>query len=49
MDVPINLINDIINYLARQPYKDVAGLIGAVVKLQVQEQTETNQRELPLV
>jgi|APSaa5957512535_1039671.scaffolds.fasta_scaffold191943_2 hypothetical protein len=48
MDVPLNLMNDMINYLARQPYKDVAGLIGAVVKLQAQEQSETDQKELPL-
>ena len=34
MEVPISTMNDIINYLARQPYKDVAGLIGAVMKLQ---------------
>ena len=46
MEVPINLMNDIINYLARQPYRDVAGLIGAVMKLQEQE---TNQKELPLI
>ena len=46
MEVPINIMNDIINYLARQPYKEVAGLIGAVVKLQEQD---TKQKELPLI
>ena len=45
MEIPINLVNDIINYLARQPYKDVAGLIGAVMKLQTDN---TEQKELPL-
>jgi len=48
MEVPISTMNDMINYLARQPYKDVAGLIGAVMKLQAQEQSETDQKELPL-
>jgi|TARA_R110000824_G_scaffold36397_1_gene113194 hypothetical protein len=48
MEVPINLMNDIINYLARQPYKDVTGLIGEIIKLQSREQ-ETNQKELPLI
>ena len=49
MELPINLVNDIINYLARQPYKDVVGLIGAIIKLQQQAQPETEQKELPLV
>ena len=49
MELPINLVNDIINYLARQPYKDVAGLIGAIMRLQQQEQPETEEKELPLV
>mgnify|MGYP003143657744 FL=1 len=49
MEIPINLVNDIINYLARQPYKDVAGLIGSVMRLQQQEQSETEEKELPLV
>ena len=48
MEVPISTMNDMINYLARQPYKDVAGLIGSVMKLQAQEQSETDQKELPL-
>jgi|TARA_R110001599_G_scaffold288522_2_gene491378 hypothetical protein len=45
MEIPVNIMNDLINYLARQPYKDVVGLIGAIVKLQA---LETNQKELPL-
>jgi len=46
MEVPISTMNNIVNYLARQPYKDVAGLIGAV--LEIQKQPEPDQKELPL-
>ena len=45
MEIPVNIMNNLINYLARQPYKDVVGLIEAIVKLQA---LETNQKELPL-
>ena len=45
MELPINLVNDIINYLARQPYKDVARLIGAIMQLLTDN---TEQKELPL-
>ena len=48
MEIPINLVNEIINYLARQPYKDVANIIGAVIQLQTKEQVSTEQKELPL-
>jgi len=47
MEVPISTMNDIVNYLARQPYKDVVGLIGAMMKLST-EQPEADQKELPL-
>jgi len=48
MEVPINVVNDIINYLVRQPYKDVSNLIGVIMHLQPQEQPNTEQKELPL-
>ena len=52
MEIPTSLVNEIINYLARQPYKDVANIIGAVIQLQAGEQgdtEQTKQKELPLV
>ena len=54
MEIPINLVNEIINYLARQPYKEVANIIGAVaacqpLRPQAKEQSSTEQQELPLV
>jgi len=48
MEIPINVVNDIINYLARQPYKEVANLIGVIMQLRPQEQPKTEQKELPL-
>ena len=52
MEVPINTVNEILNYLAQQPYKDVANIIGAVIQLQAREQSsteQTEQKELPLI
>jgi len=46
MELPNNLINEILNYLARQPYKEVAPLINGV--LQAQAQAQDTQEELPL-
>ena len=51
MEIPITLVNEILNYLAQQPYKDVANMIGAVIRLQAKEQAsteQTEQKELPL-
>ncbi len=44
MDIPNNILNEILNYLARQPYKEVAHLITGVM----QEQQKSTQEELPL-
>ncbi len=44
MEIPNNTLTDILNYLARQPYKDVAHLITAILQLQ----QKTAQEELPL-
>jgi|TARA_R100001530_G_scaffold2069_1_gene3503 hypothetical protein len=44
MELPNNLINEILNYLAKQPYKEVAGMINAIV----QRQANSKQEELPL-
>jgi len=49
MEIPASLVNEIVNYLARQPYKDVANIIGAVMQLQAREQASTEQKELPLI
>ena len=47
MEIPNRIVNDILNYLAQQPYKDVANLIGTVLGLQ-QAQKQEQQEELPL-
>ncbi len=44
MEIPNNIVNEILNYLARQPYKEVAHLITGVM----QTQQKTTQEELPL-
>ena len=44
MEIPNNIMNEILNYLARQPYKEVAHLITGVM----QPQQKTTQEELPL-
>ena len=46
MELPINLVNDIVNYLARQPYREVASLINKIIQEQAQQQSA--QEELPL-
>ena len=44
MEIPNNTMNEILNYLARQPYKEVAHLITGVI----QAQQQATQEELPL-
>ncbi len=46
MDIPNNIVNEILNYLARQPYKEVAHLITGILQSQAKEQA--GQEELPL-
>jgi hypothetical protein len=46
MELQNNLINEILNYLARQPYKEVAHIINGI--LQAQTQAQDTQEELPL-
>ena len=48
MEIPTRLLNEILNYLAQQPYKDVANLIGSVLQIQAQSENQTAQEELPL-
>jgi hypothetical protein len=43
MELNINLINEILNYLARQPYKEVAHIINGILHAQ-----QNTQGELPL-
>ena len=46
MEVPINLVNDIVNYLARQPWREVDNIIKGIV--QAQATANAVQEELPL-
>jgi len=46
MNIPNNLMNEILNYLARQPYREVAHMINGIGQIQTQEQER--QEELPL-
>lgn len=46
MELQNNLINEILNYLAKQPYKEVAHIINGI--LQAQTQAQNTQEELPL-
>ena len=46
MEIPINLVNDIVNYLTRQPYREVVTLINKIIQEQAQQQSA--QQELPL-
>jgi hypothetical protein len=46
MELQNNLINEILNYLAKQPYKEVAHIINGI--LQAQAQAQDTQEELPL-
>ena len=50
MEIPINLVNDIVNYLSRQPWREVDNLIKGIIQAQAQEKSaiETAQEELPL-
>ena len=56
MEIPNNIVNEIVNYLARQPYREVANMINGIMQAQAQEKSaldtveaETDQKELPLV
>ena len=50
MELPINLVNDIVNYLSRQPWREVDSMIKGIIQAQAQEKSavETVQEELPL-
>ena len=51
MEVPISIVNDIINYLSRQPWREVDSMIKGIIQAQAQEKSsiETKEKELPLV
>ena len=51
MELPINIVNDIINYLSRQPWREVDSMIKGIIQAQAQEKSaiETKEKELPLV
>jgi len=46
MEIPITLVNDIVNYLSRQPWREVDNLIKGIV--QAQATANAGQEELPL-
>ena len=46
MEIPITLVNDIVNYLSRQPWREVDNLIKGIVQAQATE--NMGQEELPL-
>jgi len=46
MEIPINLVNDIVNYLSRQPWREVDNMIKGIV--QAQATANAGQQELPL-
>ena len=50
MELPISLVNDIVNYLSRQPWREVDSMIKGIIQAQAQEKSavETVQEELPL-
>jgi len=50
MEIPISIINDIVNYLSRQPWREVDSMIKGIIQAQAQEKSaaETEQKELPL-
>ena len=50
MELPINLVNDIVNYLSRQPWREVDNIIKGIIQAQAQEKSalETKEKELPL-
>ena len=45
MEIPINLVNDIVNYLSRQPWREVDNIIKGIIQAQAQQSA---QEELPL-
>ena len=51
MELPISLVNDIVNYLSRQPWREVDNIIKGIIQAQAQEKAalEKEQEELPLV
>ena len=51
MELPIELVKNIFNYLTNQPYKDVAHLVnGILIAQEAQTKAEADkQKELPLV
>tara|TARA_R110000824_G_scaffold120407_7_gene275788 strand:+ start:2086 stop:2238 length:153 start_codon:yes stop_codon:yes gene_type:complete len=46
MEISNRVINEILNYLAKQPYKDVVNMITSI--LQEQQAQKQQQEELPL-
>ena len=46
MEIPISTVNDIINYLSRQPWREVDNMIKGIV--QAQATANVVQEELPL-
>ena len=46
MEIPITLVNDIVNYLSRQPWREVDNMIKGIV--QAQATANAGQEELPL-
>ena len=50
MEIPISIVNDIVNYLSRQPWREVDSMIKGIIQAQAQEKSavETVQEELPL-
>ena len=52
MEIPISIINDIVNYLSRQPWREVDNIIKGIIQAQAQAQeksaVETEQKELHL-
>ena len=46
MEIPVNIMNDLINYLARQPYKDVVMLISGLISSQAQENKQAAVNEI---
>ena len=45
MNISIELINAILNYLSKQPFNEVNGLVGQLM-LEVRKSQEENQQEM---
>jgi len=45
MNISIELINAILNYLSKQPFNEVNGLVGQLM-LEVKKSQEENQQEM---